>query len=119
MIKTKKDHKSALNQPVLWHLSKMAKDFAQRELPPGRDRVAARQHCLQEEIDTPDLVTSKNFFRIYIATSHGKIEEKATSDSVNAFAEQFFTDFWHTVLPTGRTAPGLALALPNWVVDDP
>lgn len=71
------------------------------------------------EIDTPDLITSKNFFRFYIATSHGKIEEKPSPDSVNAFAEQFSTGFWHTVLPTGRTTPGLALALPNWVVDDP
>jgi hypothetical protein len=41
----------------------------------------------------PDLVTVKEFLRFYIATSRGKIVEKPMADSVNTFAEWFFTYF--------------------------
>jgi len=46
-------------------------------------------------VDGPDLATVKDFHRFCIATSRGKIgdEGKPTIDSINAFAEHFFTGF--------------------------
>ena len=81
MIKTRKDHKSAFNQYVLWHLSDTRKTSS------SENSLPRESHCLREEIDTPDLTTLKGVFRFYIATNYGNIEEKPISDSVNAFAE--------------------------------
>lgn len=86
MTKAKKDHICV--EPIyLMAPQKCKKTLLSENSPPGVDKVTVRQYCLQEEIDTSDVTTSKNFFRIYIARIRGKIKEKPTSDSVNAFAE--------------------------------
>jgi hypothetical protein len=53
----------------------------------------ARQHCLGEGIEPPDLATVKDFLRFHVATSRGKIVTQPTADSVNTFAEWFFAGF--------------------------
>jgi hypothetical protein len=61
----------------------MQKDSLQRGLPIP-DEASARQHCLREGVNAPDLATVKDFLRFHIATSRGKIVEKPT---VNTFTE--------------------------------
>ena len=65
--------------------------------------ASSRQHCLYTGVDAPDLATVKDFLRVYIATSRGKIDEneRPTVDSVKTFAEWFFADFTRiTGIPT-------------------
>ena len=51
------------------------------------DEAEARQLCLGEEVEAPDLANLKDFFRFYIATSQERI------DSINTFAQWFFAGF--------------------------
>ena len=44
-------------------------------------------------METPDLVTVKDFLRFHAAASKGKIKEKINPDSLNTFAEWFFAGF--------------------------
>jgi hypothetical protein len=59
---------------------------------PTPDEASARQRCLHEGVNAPDLATVKDFLRFHAATSRGKIdeEERLTANSLNAFAEWFF-----------------------------
>jgi hypothetical protein len=78
----------------------MQKDSLLRGLPIP-DEARARQQCLREGVDAPDLGSIKDFLRFYAATSRGKIFEKPTADSVNTFAEWLFAGFSHiTGTPT-------------------
>jgi hypothetical protein len=58
----------------------------QRDLP-APDEICARHHCLYQGVETPDLVTVKGFFRLYIAISYDRIVAKPTVDSVNTNAD--------------------------------
>jgi hypothetical protein len=54
-----------------------------------------------KNVEAPDLATVKDFLRFHAATSKGKIQEEATCDSLNTFAEWFFGGFSHvTDTPT-------------------
>jgi len=53
----------------------MQKHALQRDLP-APDEAYARHHCLHQGVVAPDLVTIKDFFRFYIATSCGRIVVK-------------------------------------------
>jgi hypothetical protein len=55
----------------------------QKDSAPDPDEASARHHCLDKEIEAPDLATVKDFLRFYIATSRGKIVEKPTADSLS------------------------------------
>jgi hypothetical protein len=44
-------------------------------------------------VEAPDLATVKDFLHFHAAASKGKIKEKITSDSLNAFTEWFFAGF--------------------------
>jgi hypothetical protein len=59
---------------------------------PTPDEASARQRCLHEGVNAPDLATGKDFLHFHAATSRGKIdeEERLTANSLNAFAEWFF-----------------------------
>ena len=70
----------------------MQKDFARKGLPLP-DEAMARECCLREGVDAPDLATVKDFLRFYVATSRGKIVVRPTADLVNTFAEWFFAGF--------------------------
>jgi len=87
--KTKKDQEAALHRYILWNLGEMRRDYIQRGLPPP-DKATARERCLGEGVDAPDLATVKDFLRFYVATSKGKIVKRPTADSVSTFAEWFF-----------------------------
>ncbi len=70
----------------------MQRDFAQKGLPcPSED--IAKDRCLGNGVQAPDLATVKDFLRFHAATSRGKIVTKPTADSVTAFAEWFFAGF--------------------------
>ncbi|KAL2440885.1 hypothetical protein ABEF95_008226 [Exophiala dermatitidis] len=83
---------SPLHRYVLWNLGQMQRDYIQRGLPPP-DEATARERCLGEGVDAPDLATVKDFLRFYVATSRGKIVKQPTADSLNTFAEWFFAGF--------------------------
>lgn len=57
------------------------------------DKASVRQQYLCEGAEAPDLATVKDFLRFHAAASRGKIEERITADSTNAFAEWFFAGF--------------------------
>ena len=69
-----------------WILSGMQEDAVERGFPMP-DEAEARQLCLGEEVEAPDLANLKDFFRFYIATSQERI------DSINTFAQWFFAGF--------------------------
>ena len=41
----------------------------------------------------PDLATVKDFLRFYIGTSHPRLADRPTADSINTIAEWFFAGF--------------------------
>ena len=53
----------------------------------------ARERCLRPSVSAPDLVTVKDFFRFYIATSRPHSTDVPTADPINAVAEWFFARF--------------------------
>jgi hypothetical protein len=59
----------------------MRKDPLQRDLP-ASDEACTIHYCLHQGVEAPDLVTIKDFFHFYIATSYGRIVEKPTVDSI-------------------------------------
>jgi hypothetical protein len=75
-----------LNLDAIWE------DFAWSGLPPP-DEAIVRERCLGKGADAPDVPTVKDFIRFSAAASRGKIVELPTIDSVNAFAEWFFSGF--------------------------
>jgi len=70
----------------------MEMDFAQRGLCPP-DETMVRERFLGKGVDASDLATLKDYLRFRAAASRGKIVEKPTADSLNAFAEWFFAGF--------------------------
>jgi hypothetical protein len=70
----------------------MRRDAAKHRQPlPTED--GARGHCLRQGVAAPDLVTVKDFFRFYIATSRPQLSSVPTVDSINTVAEWFFAGF--------------------------
>ena len=69
------------------------KEVALQKGLPVPDKAATRERVLRRNVKAADLATLKDFFRFHAATSKGKIVEKMTSDSLNTFAEWFFTGF--------------------------
>jgi hypothetical protein len=53
----------------------------------------AKERCLREGVDAPDLVTAKDFLRFHVATSRGKIVAQLTTNSINTFTEWLFANF--------------------------
>ena len=53
----------------------------------------ARERCLRPGVAAPDLVTVKDFFRFYIATSKPQLTSVPTVDSINTIVEWFFAGF--------------------------
>ena len=70
----------------------MKEDALQKGLPVP-DEAALRDRVLKKHVNAPDLATVKDFLRFHAATSKGKIKEKISCDSLNTFAEWFFTGF--------------------------
>jgi hypothetical protein len=52
-----------------------------------------RERFLGKGVDAPDLATVKDYLRFRVATGRGKIVEKPTADSLNAFVGWFFAAF--------------------------
>jgi hypothetical protein len=75
-----------------WTLAEIRKVALQRDLP-APEEACARDHCLHQGVEAPELATVKDFFRFYIATSYGRIVAKPTVDSINTNAEWFFAGF--------------------------
>lgn len=61
------------------------------------DETTARNICLREGVDAPDLATVKDFIRFAASTGEGRIAEKVTADSVNTFAEWLFAGFTRVI----------------------
>jgi len=72
---------SVLTRPNRWTLSEIQRDSLQRELPIPNE-ASARQHWFCKGVDAPDLVTIKDSFRRYIATSRGKIDADERSTPI-------------------------------------
>jgi hypothetical protein len=53
----------------------------------------AREHCLRQGVAASDLVTVKDFFRFYIATSRPQLTSVTTVDSFTTVAEWVFAGF--------------------------
>lgn len=67
----------------------MQDDYEQRGLPRPNEDMARSQY-LDKDTPTPDLLTVKDFFRFYAATSHPKIDKaKPTADAICTVAECF------------------------------
>jgi hypothetical protein len=81
-----------LTKSARWNVSEMERDSAQRGLPPPNE-ATVRERFLGKGADAPDLATVKDCLRFRAATNRGKIVEKPTADSLNAFAEWFFAGF--------------------------
>jgi hypothetical protein len=75
-----------------WYLSGLEEDAAQCGLPLPTEETA-REQCLRPGAEAPDLVAVKDFLRFYITTSHPRLAEKPTADSMNTVAEWFFAGF--------------------------
>jgi hypothetical protein len=69
----------------------MQRDAAKRYQPLPTEEMA-REHCLRPGAAAPDLVTLKDFFRFYIATSRPQLTSPP-ADSINTVAEWFFAGF--------------------------
>jgi hypothetical protein len=59
----------------------MRRDYAQRGLS-APDEATARESCLGEGVNAPNLATMKDFIRFYLAMSRGKIKQQPTADLV-------------------------------------
>ena len=70
----------------------MQRDAADHQQPPPTEEMA-RQRSLHAGVAAPDLVTVKDFFRFYIATSSPQLTDVPTVDSINTVAEWFFAGF--------------------------
>jgi hypothetical protein len=70
----------------------MKDDTLQKGLPVP-DQAAVRERVLAKNVEAPDLITVKDFFRFCAATGKGKIVTKITCDSLIAVAEWFFAGF--------------------------
>ncbi|OAG42721.1 AdoMet-dependent rRNA methyltransferase SPB1 [Fonsecaea monophora] len=95
VAKTKKNQDATLRRYVLWRLSAMRNENAQKGLSPPDEEMARRQY-LGQNVTAPDLATVKDFIRFYIATSKPQLdkeEKRPTADSINIAAEWFFAGF--------------------------
>jgi hypothetical protein len=72
-----------------WHYEGMKEDALQKGLP-APDEAVVRELVLAKNVEAPDLVTVKDFFRFHAAAGKGTIVEQTTCDSLNTFAEWFF-----------------------------
>ncbi|KAK7921759.1 hypothetical protein LTR80_012097 [Exophiala xenobiotica] len=85
VAKTKKNQDATLRRYILWRLSVMRKEYAQKGLSPPDEETARRQY-LGQSVTAPDLATVKDFIRPYIATSKPQLdkeEKRPTTDSIN------------------------------------
>lgn len=70
----------------------MQRDAAEHQRPRPTEEMA-RERCLRPGVAAPDLVTVKDFFRFYIATSKPQLTSVPTVDSINTIVEWFFAGF--------------------------
>lgn len=70
----------------------MQRDAAKHQQPLPSEEMA-RERCLGPGVPAPNLVTVKDFFRFYIATSRPQLTDVPTADSINTVAEWFFAGF--------------------------
>ncbi|KAJ4507488.1 hypothetical protein HRR83_004066 [Exophiala dermatitidis] len=95
VAKTKKNQDATLRRYILWRLSAMRQEYAQKGLSPPDEETARRQY-LGQNVTAPDLATVKDFIRFYIATSKPQLdkeEKRPTADSINIAAAWFFAGF--------------------------
>ncbi|OAG41485.1 hypothetical protein AYO21_04187 [Fonsecaea monophora] len=114
VAKTKKNQNATLRRYVLWRLSAMRKDHAQKALPPPDEETARRQY-LGHNVTAPDLGTVKDFIRFYIDISKPQLDKekkRPTADSINIAAEWFFAGFTRV---TGTETDKERSEVYNWV----
>jgi hypothetical protein len=74
----------------------MKEDALQKGLPIP-DEASFWERVLRKDVEATDLSTLKDFFRFQAAASKGMIQENATCDSLNTFAEWFFAGFTYII----------------------
>lgn len=89
---------SMLTRLSRWMDAVEEKNRSTGELLPDNDAVAnacyMKAQSLQEGLPPSDLAIIKDFLRFHVAINRGRIDDKRiTVNSVNTFAEWFFTGF--------------------------
>jgi hypothetical protein len=57
------------------------------------DEKTVREYYLDKGVEAPDLTTVKDFLRFHANVMRGKIKQISTDESLNCFAEWFFSGF--------------------------